>query len=245
MKKIAPLILVLSLFISPGFSQSLELYYQDLPLVNGDDAVILEDPSLQLITIHIGFKNISGISIPVKVKMHEVDVIQGTMHYFCFGGTCYPPGTVESPNAYTLAAGELSEDQFFADYMPYGNQGTSWVKYTFFNENNTNDSVCVVVNFISGYLGVADDLLDQLTLSKAYPNPANNYVSFNYTLPAGIRSAKLEIHNLLGSVVNEAVITDSRGKLTLSMAGLPEGMYFYTLSAENKSVVAGKLIIRR
>lgn len=245
MKKILPLILILSLFISTGFTQSLELYYQDQLLTNGQDAVILENPPAQLITIHLGFKNISSVSVPVKIKMHEVSVIQGTTHYFCFGGACYPPGTVESPGSYTVAAGQLIEDQFYADYMPYEIQGTSKVKYTFFNENNMNDSVCVVVNFISGYLGLTEDLLDQIRFSQAFPNPASNSTSFNYSLPAGINLAKLEVHNLLGSVVKEKIITEPQGKITLSTADLKEGMYFYTLSAEGKSVISGKLIIRR
>jgi hypothetical protein len=177
--------------------------------------------------------------------MHEVSVMQGTMHYFCFGGACYPPGTVESPGSYTVAAGQLIEDQFYADYMPYEIQGTSKVKYTFFNESNPTDSVSVVVNFISGYLGLTENLLDKIQFSGAYPNPASNSTSFNYTLPSGISRAKLEVHNLLGSVVIDAIITEPQGKLTLSTADLQEGMYFYTLSAEGKSVSSGKLIIRR
>jgi hypothetical protein len=228
-----------------GFSQSLELYYQGLLLTNGQDAVILENPSVQLITIHIGFKNISPVSVNVKVKMHEVSVMEGTMHYFCFAGACYPPGTVESPGSYSTAAGQLVEDQFYADFMPYEKQGTSKIKYTFFNENNVNDSVCVIVNFISGYLGLTDNLLDKVRISQAYPNPASNSVSFDYSLPAGIRAAKLEIHNLLGSVIREAVLAEPQGKVTLSTFDLQEGIYFYTLTAGGKSVASGKLIIRR
>ncbi len=245
MKKILLFAIIFGFIYSAAFCQSLELYHNGTLLSNGEDVVFLENPSEFLITAHIGFKNISTASLPVKVKMHEVDVIAGTTHYFCFGGSCYPPGTVESPGAYTLAAGELSENQFYADYMPNGIQGTSKVKYTLFNENNVNDSVCVVVNFISGFLGVTENLLNQIRFSGAYPNPANISTSFNYQLPAGISMARLEIHNLLGSVVREAVITDSRGKLTIPLAGLQEGMYFYTLRAENKSVATGKLIIRR
>ncbi len=245
MKKIVPLILVCSLFLFKGYSQSLELYYQDQLLANGQDAVILENPSEPLITIHLGFKNISSVSVPVKVKMHEVSVIENTTHYFCFGGSCYPPGTVESPGSYTLAAGQLVEDQLYADYMPNGIQGTSKVKYTLFIEGNVNDSVCVVVNFISGYLGLNGDLPGQVRLSQAYPNPAGNTVSFDYSLPGGIQTAKLEVHNLLGSVVKEAVLTEGQGKVTLPTFDLQEGMYFYTLSAGGKSVASGKLVVRR
>jgi len=245
MKRIIPLILILSALIFTGSSQSLELYYQDQLLTNGQDAVILENPSVQLITIHIGFKNISSVAVPVKVKMREVSVMEGTMHYFCFGGACYPPGTVESPGSYSTAAGQLVEDQFYADYMPYEKQGTTKVKYTFFNENNVNDSVCVVVNFISGYLGLNGDLPGQVRLSQVYPNPAGNTASFDYSLTGGIQTAKLEVHNLLGSVVKEAVLTEALGKVTLHISDLQEGMYFYTLNAGGKSVASGKLIVRR
>ncbi|MBP6977572.1 MAG: T9SS type A sorting domain-containing protein [Bacteroidales bacterium] len=244
MKKIIPMIVIISLLYSAAYTQSIELYHDGTLLSNGDNVAVLENPSEFLITAHIGFKNITTESLPVKVKMHEVDVIAGTTHYFCFGGSCYPPGTAESPGAYTLAAGELSENQFYADYMPNGIQGTSRVKYTFFKESNVNDSVCVVVSFISGYLGMPENLLDQIRLSGAYPNPANGSTSFNYTLPAGICAAKLEVHNLLGSVVREAVITDTRGQLTISTVDLQEGMYFYTLRAGNRSVATGKLMIR-
>ncbi|HNS17609.1 MAG TPA: T9SS type A sorting domain-containing protein [Bacteroidales bacterium] len=244
MKKIVPLILFFSLVSFAAIPQSLELYHDGMLLANGENVAVLENPSEFLITAHIGFKNISTASIPVKVKMHEVDVIEGTTHYFCFGGSCYPPGTVESAGAYTLNAGELSENQFYADYMPSGIQGTSRVKYTFFNENNVDDSICAVVSFISGYLGLTENLLNQIRLSEAYPNPANSSASFNYTLPAGIHLARLEMHNLLGSVVREAAITYLQGKITIPTADLQEGMYFYTLRAQGKSVSTGKLVIR-
>lgn len=245
MKKILLLISVFGLLISPAFSQSLELYHQGQLLTNGQDVVVLENPTVQLITAHIGFKNISSASVPIKVRMHEVSVMGGTTHYFCFGGACYPPGTVESPGSYSTAAGQLVEDQFYADYMPNGVQGTSRIKYTLFNENNVNDSVCVVVNFISGYLGMNDNLMADFRLSRPYPNPSSSATSFDYSIPSLVSGAKLEIHNLLGSVVKQAILDQNQGKVTFSTSDLQEGMYFYTLTAGGKSVASGKLVIRR
>jgi hypothetical protein len=117
--------------------------------------------------------------------------------------------------------------------------------YTFFDENNTSDSACVVVDFISGYAGISGSLLQQVRFSNPYPNPANGSVSFNYTLPESIREAKLQIHNLIGSVVKEIRITEDQGRLNVTTSDMREGIYFYTLLVEDKSITAGKLIIKR
>jgi hypothetical protein len=194
---------------------------------------------------HIAVKNTSDHDISVKVKAYEIDVIENTMNMFCWANNCYPPGTAVSPKSDTLAPGELNETGFSGDYVPNSILGTSKVMYTFFDENSVNDSASVVISFISGYAGLPDGLLEQITFSNPYPNPANASVHFDYSFPAGIRDAKLEIHNLLGSVVKETRISERQGHLIIDTGDLREGMYFYTLVAGQQSVKAGKLIIKR
>ena len=101
------------------------------------------------------------------------------------------------------------------------------------------------VNFISGYEGIGDDIDLTSLFSNAYPNPANSFTSFDYSIPRGIGEASIVVHNLLGSVVKKININDREGKLVVNTSDLIEGMYFYTVIIDNETVVSRKLVIKR
>lgn len=233
------------LIASFSYAQSLALSWKDGDLQNGDEVVFLEEPEVVLITAHVFVKNISDAPKSVKVKMHEVSVIPSTIHYFCWAGSCFPPGTLVSLSADTLEPGELNESGFYGDYVPSGIQGTSRVKYTFFDENNPNDSACVVVSYISGFAGLDETIVGDIQWSKPYPNPADQFAYFDYNLPDGHLSARLDVYDLLGSVVRTISLTEQLGQLRIPTGDLREGMYFYTLNVGNTPVTTGKLVVSR
>ena len=79
---------------------------------------------------------------------------------------------------------------------------------------------------------------------KVYPNPANDYTVFKYTLPTGTTSAQLQLRDLFGRLVKEEKIEGKEGQKLVNTASLSAGTYFYTLLAGNKAY-NGKLMVVR
>ena len=95
----------------------------------------------------------------------------------------------------------------------------------------------------NGYgLGVHEEKASRYI--KVYPNPANDYAVFKYTLPAGTTSAQLQLRDLFGRLVKEEKIEGKEGQKLVNTASLPAGTYFYTLLAGNKAY-NGKLMVEQ
>ncbi|MCX6235688.1 MAG: T9SS type A sorting domain-containing protein [Bacteroidetes bacterium] len=233
---------ILSLAVS---SQSLSLSWEDGDIPDKSEFPILVNPPVDVINAYIYIKNTTGESIDIKVKKIVQDTMPGTTNTFCWGGSCYPPTTYVSPGSTTIGPGITNTTDFSGDYFCNGVLGTSKIWYVFFDERDPNDSASVLVNFIAGYAGLTDDLKKKIELSEAFPNPASNSTSFNYSLPSGIKNGSLVVRNLLGSKVKETIITGQQGKFVLNTSDLQKGIYLYSLIVDNQTILTRKLLVNR
>jgi hypothetical protein len=78
-----------------------------------------------------------------------------------------------------------------------------------------------------------------------YPNPANNIVMLDYQMGDPNISAKIVIHNVLGSMVGEYPMSPYEERLKITTQQLQPGVYFYTLYVNNENFVTKKMIIKR
>lgn len=108
----------------------------------------------------------------------------------------------------------------------------------------TADIVYDKVNVGSIFLGVSSSKLEGVTVN-AYPNPASSVVKFDLTF-AQPMNVNIKLTNLLGQVVKTVAGGNMSGKNTVEMdlSGLESGIYFYTVSANGKSV-SKKLVITK
>jgi len=132
---------------------TIDLYDQDDNQIwNGQILeVMVEDLNYyETVSPEIFPKNISNETINVKIRMEEIVVEEETSHYFCGLGNCFMPGTVETPNPYPIAAGELVglEGFFSSHYSPDGHAGITMIRYTYFNVDDLNDTISFTVSFI-------------------------------------------------------------------------------------------------
>ena len=234
---------ILVCFTMFAFSQSLEIWHDGELVPNGSILIVEGDPSVTEIVIEASVKNVSSSALDVLAKKSEVEVIVGTVNTFCWG-LCFPPNIFESPNPLNIAAG-ATNDEFSGHYNPNLNAGITIMRYTFFDMNNPNDSVCFYAHFFASTVGVEELGADNLTVSNAYPNPASSQTSFDYVLPQSASSASIKIHNLLGAVVREAVLTDRSGKATINISDLNDGVYFYSVIVNNETIETKRLIVSR
>lgn len=67
----------------------------------------------------------------------------------------------------------------------------------------------------------------------AKPNPAKEWVAFDYRLPPGINTATLQITDLAGKVVYFITLTGNSGQHVWDSRKINPGVYFYTINAGN------------
>ncbi len=225
------------------YSQSLQLSDSTGPIAN--NSTILKyglpsaDPFYEVVS-HVFIKNATNDSISVKVKKVELTALHGTSNVFCWG-SCFIPEVFISPNPIVIHAGVTDSLNFSGHYTPNGVIGISTIRYVFFDANNPSDTVCVNIDFDTYPQSIKD--LSNVTLSDAYPNPADNTVSFSCSFPQN-SLAKVIIRNVLGSIVKAIDITNNSVKVRLNTSELADGVYFYTFLVNGNSQVTKKLVIR-
>jgi len=241
MKKIILLVLIV-LTTAWAMTQSLELYFEGVLLApNAEIILTAHADSGMMVLDTLDVKNISDATIEVKCIRTIIDTIPDVINSFCWG-LCYPPFTDTSSVAVVILSQAFS-NEFVGDNDPDGNIGIMKVKYTFYSIKDIDDQVSVIVNYDATGESGNNELFDNIRLSDAYPNPANNFVSVDYDLP-GLNNAKIMIFNLLGSKVKEIELTDAVGTLKVNTSDLLEGIYFYSLLINNEAIKTQKLIIK-
>lgn len=224
-------------------SQSLSLKKSDDTNINNGDTITLTDANATAsFALNLKVTNTSSSTIDIKVKKTEISLIAGSSNTFCDWNSCFPPSTYVSPNALSLGS-NVTNSAFMGDYHSHGNAGTSTIMYTFFNDANTNDSIAVVVNFIAGFVGIESNE-QNITISNAYPNPTKNIFYLDYDF-SNSHSARVEIINVIGSIVKVQEIQGLNGKAIIDVSNLNNGVYFYSVIVDNKKYISKKLIIQK
>ena len=85
---------------------------------------------------------------------------------------------------------------------------------------------------------------DKITISNIYPNPASEVAAVDYSIAPSVGEAKLVFYNVLGAPVGEFHLDKTERKLTIRTSEYTNGLYFYQLYVDGKSLVTKKLLIR-
>ncbi len=188
----------------------------------------------------------------IRVARTNIEIEQGTNNSFCWpAASCWSP-TIDTSITYGFVpAGGQSKDEEFSGHYSYndtlGNHvyGTSVVKYSFFNKDNTDIKTDVIVKYQLGYLGVEENLFGGSEFSNIFPNPATSFVKLNYQFGTGIISGNIKIINLLGKVMKEIPLDKTSNQVKINVSDLNSGIYFYSIWLNNREYKTKKLIIKK
>ena len=178
----------------------------------------------------------------VRSKKVELSVIPGTLNYFCWG-LCYSASVFVSLDSIDIRAGATDKSDFSGHYACQDTIGFALIRYVFYDQDHPSDTVCVNVKYDTRPLGIDNNLLKNNTKISAYPNPANNAVSFVYKISEGTTSS-IFVRNLLGSLVKEINLNNAEGKIILNTSDLSDGVYFYSIIENGFSISTRKLIVK-
>ena len=103
-------------------------------------------------------------------------------------------------------------------------------------------------NTTSGRIMPIDNPLLELTKSntsiKAYPNPATDYVTFEYQMPQFVENAQLTVTDLTGKVVKNIQLQADKGQILWDTRSVQNGLYLYVLKDEKgNTLISGKVSI--
>ncbi len=182
--------------------------------------------------------------IDVKVRRKMIQEVAGSANNFCWGVNCYPYNVSVSPIAETMPAG-ATNNSFDGIYEPNGHAGITIIRYTFFRSVNATDSVHVTVRYdaTAAVMGTRKDNKNGTSIGIPNPNPANELTTIEFSLPASSKNNKLRIFNAIGGLVKEVELTQKQGTAIITTSNLSNGVYFYTLQVDGRSIETKKLIV--
>ena len=225
-----------------SFSQSLTLFNDQGTVANGGSVNVFGMANDSVVYLYISVINQSASAINVKVIRYPVSLVSGTSNSFCWG-QCYTAETDTSDQTIRIAASDTSYD-FWGDYRPQMRAGTSLIRYLFYNINNVSDTISFIAHYIVEPLEINSPVFNKFEISNAYPNPAYDNTTIKYTLPKNSNNARLLIRDCLGAIVKDQPLTNTSCKTTINLSDLREGIYFYSVIADNSALCTRKLVVK-
>lgn len=212
---------------------------------NGDTIVVdvlSLDKSLENALIKI--KNVSSQDVNTTMRQRVLNRIEGASYSFCFGNCVEDNGkeVLEGEGSVLIKAGQYTEDLCVIDYNPNGQAGTSYVRYTVYNADSTNDSSCIVVKYNDKQTNINESERTTALRLSVYPNPVTTSARIHVN-GCNFNQPELRICNLLGSVIYQQKITSAEQYISIDVSNWNNGVYFYSICSESKTICTQKMIV--
>ncbi len=82
-------------------------------------------------------------------------------------------------------------------------------------------------------------------LSDPIPNPAGDFTTINYQVPADTQSAFIELYSITGALLKKLALDPSASSLMLNTSELQNGIYFYSLEVNGRIAKTNKLVVSK
>jgi hypothetical protein len=184
--------------------------------------------------------NNSDQAMNVMAKRVRISVLDSS-DSFCWG-LCYDSATDISHLHVVIPPHDTNFYDFSGHYKSYGLVGVTSIRYVFYDETNTNDSVCFIAHYNS-FPEAVENQNRNANFIKVYPNPADKVANFSYSI-GSFSQASLVIRNLLGTSVKTYALDKSEGNVSLRTSDIEDGIYFYSLIVNGETRSSHKLIIK-
>ena len=236
--------LVLLAFAGMASAQTLHFEYEGEHVQPGSFSVVGPINDMMELAFEMDVINLSDTDLNIVCERSVKSENVGS-NYFCWGA-CLAPHVDSGSNIAVAGVPSI----FSAHFMPinenwetvYGMEIT--IEYTFYDERNPEDKYVFEVYFKHSGESVVDYNNVEI-FSNAYPNPANNVVSFDYNMPFDAQSASVAIYNMMGQEVIRQDVNVGGSRLDINVSDLTDGVYFYSLIVNNQAVKTNKLVISK
>jgi hypothetical protein len=244
MKKIFTVALLF--FVCAGYGQSLRLIFDGQNYNDNDTATIVVGHPGGDNDYYIDVANLSDSVVDLMVRKTELYVVPGTGNVFCFGSQCYSGN--QSSESVTVQPGDTFShsnypaNAFHIIYSPDNNLGTTIIKYTFFDQNDTAIASGLILKFVT--TSSLQDYTSSLSL-LAYPNPAVSNVTIKYDMgKSDFSSAELVVKNFMGVTLYSKQLIQNSDRIMIDLSDFSPGIYFYSIQQRGKTVLTKKLLVK-
>jgi hypothetical protein len=192
----------------------------------------------------IKIKNTSEKAILLVVRRTSAQIGAMQKNYYCIDSRCLDAKADDY--SFRLEAGQTL-NAFNIAFEAGLSAGVSSIHYIVFNKNAPAESVEFDLNFHIEERSAREQIFSskEITLFDLYPNPVSEFAHMDYKIHNDQIKAKIVLHNLLGSSVQELTLEPLETRLKIRAENLDAGIYFYTLYVDNEGVITRKLIVKK
>lgn len=192
-------------------------------------------------TDYVHFKNITSETKNVKVYLQKLELANEGMLFMCFDGECLLD-TISADSI--LLEPNVEYLQFDLLYM-YATDHQTIARIHLVDPTTLQSIQSFVVQYKNFNISLGKPINSNVTSLEAYPNPAKNSATINYSIPSNYRTGNLVVRNMIGSVVKTISINGgSTGKQSISTYDLPNGVYFYSIVGDGTTLSTKKLVVK-
>jgi len=194
--------------------------------------------------LHLVLTNNASSTKKYILKRHNIEFESMTAHEICDNQMCRVANPFDgdhilySPDGKDILAGDTA---FFDIHVRFGTTegGYSHEKYTFYEVGNESNKVELDVNYKFHSANVENTTA--ILVSKAFPNPANNSINFNYNLNT---NGYITIHDVTGKQVANIELSKGIERATFNTSNINDGVYFYNVYINGVKTTTDKFIVR-
>lgn len=238
MRHIATFLFFVSSLCVTGLSQDLVLKSGDVS-VNGDSVYLSGTKSTELIETKISVTNNRTTAVTLKIRKVEIQVVEGAECSFCWG-ECYTPAVMISPMAISIQPGSTDRNSFVADYRPFETEGTSIVRYTFYNPSDTTYQQSLTIFYQIGTSGIENGIPDNSV--TVFPNPAIDIIRVRFSGSGG-QAGMLQLSDVSGKLLLSKSVAAGTREISLPVAGLPGGTYFLQGRSDKNEIICNRKVL--
>lgn len=194
------------------------------------------------IEIPVEIKNISNKDISLVIERAENNISNDQSSSICWGKEC-----AENTSLQKKIESGTSANDLLVIFEAGLSGGYSSVKYYIFDRNNPQDIIDLVVHYTIDEQPVNASIYnsDRIQINEVYPNPVSDYLYITYSFKDDNSKAQIGIHNVLGGIIKEYTLEPLEYKAKINTTELNQGVYFYSLSINNETVLIKKFVVRK
>ena len=246
MKKVA--LAVLFLVSVCAYSQSFKLYESSADYEEGDeitDETILSDTCVAqkdssilyaVGELHLILENTSSSDKMVACKSKIVQIIEEAKADLCWGNCGYINEVVTE--AIKVEANAKTYGFVVHYKAPIATVGSSIIRYTLYDEDDPNDSISVMFEFVT-IPDLRTFVYANVPSLSVYPNPAVDYLTIEMS-DLQLKQATFVLYDAIGRVVKTQLLTSNSTKMDVN--NLEQGTYYLQILNDNKTIGVRKFV---
>jgi hypothetical protein len=197
----------------------------------------------QSIKIPIQVKNTGDKALNYLVRLTDSDLKPGQRGFFCLNGNCLNEDIREITKR--IDAFSTLQDLYYVIETGLVTGQNQLIFEAGIKGNGSGTELPVTIMIDEKQPRNVVFKSRDLIVHEIYPNPSSSVAYIDYELYNDKKSAKILIHNILGTPLGEQELPANDTRAKILTEELSPGIYFYTVYLDNEGLITRKMVVRR